>query len=75
MKGLNSRTGASSTVAGSAIIHSIILEALQDLIHRGTNPPVLQSANVEHSSADDLRDTLRHYRERIRYLDLETELD
>ena len=75
LKGLDSRTGASSTVAGSAIIHSIILEALEDLIRRGDNPPVLPSANVEQSSADDLRNILRRYRDRIRYLDLETELD
>ena len=74
-EGLSSRAGASSTVAGSAIIHSIILEALKELLDRGVVPPVFQSANVEHSSTDDLRSMLRRYRDRIRYLDPETELD
>lgn len=75
LDGLNSRTGASSTVAGAAIIHSIIIEALSELIKKGINPPVLQSANVEGTTADTLREVLSRYQSRIRYLDLETEFE
>jgi len=35
--------------------------------------PVLPSANIEGTTADTLRDVLRGYQGRIRYLDLETE--
>jgi uncharacterized phosphosugar-binding protein len=75
LDGLNSRTGASSTVAGAAIAHSIIIEALSKLIQKGVNPPVLQSANVEGTTADTLREVLSRYRDRIRYLDLESEFE
>lgn len=75
LDGLNSRTGASSTVAGAAIAHSIVIEALSVLLRKGVSPPVLQSANVEGTTADTLREVLSHYRNRIRYLDLETEFE
>ena len=73
--GLTSKTAASSTVAGAAIIHSIVLEAIGELISRGVTPPVLQSANLDGTTANTLRDALKNYRDRIRYLDLETEID
>ena len=75
LDGLNSRTGASSTVAGAAIVHSIIIEALSELVKKGVNPPVLQSANVEGTTADTLREVLSRYQNRVRYLDLETEFE
>ena len=68
-------TGASSTVAGSAIVHSIIIEALADLAKRGVTPPVLPSANLENTSSNTIKDALRPYEGRIRYIDLETEID
>lgn len=70
-----SRTGASSTVSGSAIIHSIIIEALSELARRGVSPPVLRSANLENTTAETLRDILRPFAGRIKYLDLDTEID
>ncbi|MDQ3750574.1 MAG: SIS domain-containing protein [Acidobacteriota bacterium] len=73
--GLNSKTGASSTVAGAAIVHSIVIEALNELLKRGESAPVLPSANVEGTTADTLREVLGRYQSRIRYLDLETEFD
>ncbi|MDQ4122056.1 MAG: SIS domain-containing protein [Acidobacteriota bacterium] len=75
LKGLNSKTGASSTVAGAAIIHSIVIEALDELLKRGEYAPVLQSANVEGTTAETLRATLSRYQSRIKYLDLETEFE
>lgn len=75
LDGVNSKTGASSTVAGSAIIHSIIIEALNELLKRGERAPVLPSANVEGTTAETLREVLSRYQNRIKYLDLETEFD
>lgn len=75
LEGLESRTGASSTVAGASIAHSIVIEAMSELLGRGEPLPVLPSANVAGTTADTLRDVLRPYRDRIRYLDLETEID
>lgn len=75
LDGLNSKTGASSTVAGAAIVHSIIIQALDELLKRGENAPVLPSANVEGTTAETLRSTLSRYQNRIKYLDLETEFD
>jgi len=73
--GIDSMTGASSTVAGSAIIHSIIIEALSELTGRGVSPAVLPSANLENTSADTLKNILRPFAGRIKYLDLDTEID
>ena len=73
LRGLNTRIGASSTVARAAIINSIIIEAVAELLRRGESVPVLPSANVEGTTADTLRDVLRPYQGRIGYLDLETE--
>ena len=75
LEGMESRTGASSTVAGAAIAHSIVIEALNDLLRSGEVLPVLPSANVAGTTASTLREVLRPYRDRIRYLDLETEID
>ncbi len=73
--GLASRTGASSTVGGSAIIHSIVIEALNELIQKGVKPSVLPSANLEGTTIDNLREVLSRYQNRIKFLDLETEFD
>ena len=72
LPGLNGPIGASSTVAGAAIINSIIIEAVRRLLERGERVPVLTSANVDDTTADTLREILSRYRDRIRYLDLET---
>ena len=52
LPGLNAPIGASSTVAGAAVINSIIIEAVSQLLKRGERVPVLTSANVEGTSAD-----------------------
>lgn len=72
--GIDSKTGASSTVAGSAIIHSIVIETLSNLADRGITPPVLPSANLKNTKADTLRDILRPFAGRIKYLDIHTEI-
>ena len=71
LPGLASRIGPSSTVAGAAIINSIIIEAVVELLRRGESVPVLPSANVEGVSEASLSDILRRYKGRIRYLDVD----
>ena len=73
LPGLNGRAGASSTVAGAAVINSIIIEAASELLRRGEQVAMLPSANVDSTTAEALRQLLGRYRERIRYLDLETQ--
>jgi uncharacterized phosphosugar-binding protein len=73
--GLKSRTAAASTVAGAAIAHSIVIEAISELLGQGSPLTILPSANVTGTTVETLRDVLTPYRDRIRYLDLETEID
>ena len=74
LPGLNAHIGPASTVAGAAIINSIIIEAVTELLHRGESVDVLPSANLEATTPDLLRTILSRYRTRIRYLDLDTQL-
>lgn len=74
LPGLDSRIGATSTVAGAAVINSIIIEAVSELLRCGEPANVLPSANVEGGTAETLREILSRYSDRVRYLDLETEL-
>jgi len=75
IEGIESKTGASSTAAGSAVVHSIVIAALAELVRRGISPPVLPSANLESTASATLRDILRPFSGRIRYLEIETEID
>jgi len=68
---MDTKLGPSSTVAGAAIINSIIVEAVSELLQRGELVPVLPSANVEGVSEKTLRDILDPYKGRIKYLDLD----
>lgn len=71
LPGLASRIGPSSTVAGAAIINSVIIEAVVELLRRGATVPVLPSANVEGVSEETLRNILAPYKGRIKYLDVD----
>lgn len=73
LSGLKSRIGPSSTVAGAAIINSIVIEAVSELLRRGETVPVLPSANAEGVSEETLKDLLRGYQSRIRYLDVDAD--
>lgn len=70
LPGLEARMGPSSTVAGAAIINSIMIEAVAELLRRGETVPILPSANMEGVSEKTLEDILNRYRERIKYLDV-----
>jgi uncharacterized phosphosugar-binding protein len=71
LPGIDSKIGPSSTVAGAAIINSIIVEALDELLRRGERVPVLPSANVEGVSEETLKNILGPYKGRIKYLDVD----
>jgi uncharacterized phosphosugar-binding protein len=71
LAGLASNIGPSSTVAGAAIINSIVIEAVCELLHRGEPVPVLPSANTEGVSEEALSELLRKHSSRIKYLDID----
>jgi uncharacterized phosphosugar-binding protein len=71
LPGANSKIGPASTVAGVAIINSIIIEAVAGLLQQGKHVPVLPSANLEGVGERELKDILAPYTKRIRYLDLD----
>jgi uncharacterized phosphosugar-binding protein len=71
LPGLTSRIGPSSTVAGAAIINSIMIEGVSESLRRGGDVPVLPSANIDGVTQERLRELLGRYGGRIRYLDLE----
>jgi uncharacterized phosphosugar-binding protein len=71
LDGLGSRIGPSSTVAGAAVMNSIVIEAVAELLKRGQRVPVLPSANIEGVTEETLNDMLMRYSARIRYLDVD----
>lgn len=72
LPGLDSPIGATSTVAGAAIINSIMIEAAAELLRRGASVPVLPSANLAGVTEEMLRQALRPYRTRISYFASDT---
>ncbi len=71
LPGMETKIGPASTVAGAAIINSIIVEAVDELLQRGKLVPVLPSANIEGITDETLSDILAPYKGRIKYLDLD----
>lgn len=71
LPGLASRIGPSSTVAGAAIINSLMIEAVAETLRRGYEAPVLPSANIDGVTEGQLKHLLVRYQGRIRYLDIE----
>jgi uncharacterized phosphosugar-binding protein len=59
--------GPASTVAGAAILHSVLLEAAGMLAAEGAQVPVLASANVGAPTGQNLAAVLLRYSGRIRY--------
>jgi uncharacterized phosphosugar-binding protein len=71
LSGLETRIGPSSTVAGAAIINSIIIEAVAELLRQEEPVPVLPSANSDGVSEQTLSEMLRRYQARIKYIDVD----
>lgn len=48
-EGLSSKAGAVSTILGAAVLNAVMVDAIQYLLDKGVEPPVLISANVDGS--------------------------
>ncbi|MES2221083.1 MAG: SIS domain-containing protein [Acidobacteriota bacterium] len=59
--------GPTSTVAGAAIMNSILIEAASEMLRRHLPVPILPSANVDTSEEGTLERLLERYSNRIRY--------
>lgn len=65
MEGLPVPVGAGSGVAGMFIMHTIIVQAVQNLLERGIQPPVFMSGNLD--GADEFNNRLlERYHGRIK---------
>lgn len=67
LPGLPFRMGPASTVAGAAILHSVLIETALLLRAAGAEVPVLASANVGAPSGQNLGEMLGKLAPRIRY--------
>lgn len=55
LEGLPAKTGAVSTVLGAAIMNAVMVEAVQYMLDKGHEPPVLMSANLDGSDEFNAR--------------------
>ena len=69
--GLDEAMGPASTVAGAAIVNSILIEAVAALCQAGTPPAVLRSANTGDPTDAENSVKLARYAGRIKFLDIE----
>lgn len=46
-EGMDVKAGAVSTVLGAALMNAVMVEAIQYILDKGENPPVLMSANLD----------------------------
>jgi len=65
LEGVAVPVGASSGVAGMFIMHAIIVQAAQNLLERGIQPPVTMSGNLDQSNEYN-RALLDRYKHRIK---------
>jgi uncharacterized phosphosugar-binding protein len=65
MDGLPVPVGASSGVAGMFIMHTIIVQTIQNLLERGIQPPVFMSGNLDGSDEFN-RHLLERYHSRVK---------
>ena len=65
--GISARMGPLSTIAGSALLHAVFVEAAAQLATEGRPPEVLQSVNVGTGALDELHALLARYENRIRF--------
>ncbi len=59
--------GPISTIAGSALLHAVFVEAAGQLASEGRAPDVFQSVNVGKGSLDGLRALIARYQDRIKF--------
>lgn len=65
--GISARMGPVSTIAGSALLHAVFIEAAAQLAGEGNAPDVFQSVNVGAGALDDLRTLVAMYGDRIKF--------
>ena len=68
-KGFDGRAGALSTVLGAAIENAVMVEAIQYMLDKGFEPPVLRSANLDGSEEHNMK-IVERYRHLPNLLDL-----
>lgn len=67
LPGLAERVGPSSTVVGAALLNAVVVEAIQELLARGVEPPVYLSSHLPGAMEHNLQ-LMRRYTSRIRAL-------
>lgn len=67
LAGVETPTGPTSTVVGAALMNAVAVETVRLLAERGTDPPVIRSANVDGGEAYNARLWVR-YAGRLTYL-------
>lgn len=68
LPGMSVPIGPCSTVVGAAIMNSIVIEAVAELLQNGKTAPIFPSANLTSSTDETLSALVRLYSGRIRYL-------
>jgi uncharacterized phosphosugar-binding protein len=65
--GITYALGPASTIAGAAIVNSIVIEAAAELARAGDPVPVFPSANSGNVTEELLLEMCRPYQDRIRF--------
>jgi uncharacterized phosphosugar-binding protein len=73
--GVRFPVGPSSTVAGAAAINAIFVQSAILLAAKGAQVSILPSGNLENIDEENVREILRPYRGRIKYLGLDLDND
>ena len=64
--GLEQKVGASSTVAGAAILNAIFVQVAANLIDKGITPPIFISNKIEGADKHNAR-IVQEYRDRVKH--------
>lgn len=65
--GISARMGPVSTIAGSALLHAVFVEAATQVAHEGLSFDVFRSVNVGGGALDELRALVARYQDRIKF--------
>jgi uncharacterized phosphosugar-binding protein len=67
VEGLPQKTGSTSGVVGTVLMHAIVSQVVQNLVDAGITPPIYLSGNLDEGAEHNER-MLETYRDRIFYL-------
>jgi len=65
--GFEGKFGPSSNIVGCTILHSVMVQAIENLVSEGINPPVFTSANID-GAEEKNRILMEKYKNRVSYL-------